>query len=56
MISRLFGRLNSVLETVRDSIDPAVLEALAENYPADQATGYSVGDLRGWTWVKVPPQ
>lgn len=38
------------------SIDPAVAASLAESYPTDAATGYGEGDLRGWTWVNVPPQ
>ena len=33
---------------------PDVREALASGYPEDQATGYAVGDLRGWFWVEVP--
>lgn len=35
---------------------PGVEEALTEHYPADQATGYDKGDLRGWFWVEVPPE
>lgn len=39
--------------------DPAILapdvaEALAERYPADQATGYKLGDLRGVIRVTIP--
>ena len=26
---------------------------LARDYPTDRATGYAVGDLRGWFWVEV---
>ena len=37
-----------------ESIPADVRAALAELYPADRATGYSVGDLRGWLWVEVP--
>ena len=33
---------------------PGVAEALKELYPNDQATGYSVGDLRGAISVKIP--
>jgi hypothetical protein len=36
------------------SIAPDVQAALAERYPADQATGYAVGDLRGLVWVELP--
>jgi len=31
-----------------------VKAVLAEKYPADQATGYVVGDLRGVAWVELP--
>ena len=33
---------------------PGVADALKELYPNDQATGYSVGDLRGAISVKIP--
>jgi hypothetical protein len=33
---------------------PGVADALRELYPADQATGYAVGDLRGAVSVKIP--
>jgi hypothetical protein len=36
-----------------DAIDPEVRRILAERYPDDQATGYSVGDLRGAVSVRV---
>lgn len=32
----------------------AVTAALRERYPADRATGYRVGDLRGAFSVRVP--
>jgi len=35
---------------------PAKLTAtLAALYPDDQATGFAVGDLRGWLWAEVAP-
>ncbi len=34
-------------------IDPQVKKLLAEKYPADQATGYQPGDLRGVISVRV---
>jgi hypothetical protein len=37
-----------------ERIDPAVRRQLAERYPADQATGYSVGNFRGVIRVSVP--
>lgn len=33
---------------------PGVRKALREKYSHDQATGYQVGDLRGWFWVEIP--
>ena len=36
-------------------LDPAVRAALAERYPADRATGYREGDLRGAVSVTVVP-
>ena len=36
------------------AIAPAVKEALAKDYPRDEATGFREGDLRGWFWVEVP--
>ena len=35
-------------------IAPAVREALAASYPADRATEFREGDLRGWFWIEVP--
>ncbi len=36
------------------TFSPELKAALGERYPADQATGFSPGDLRGWFWVEVP--
>jgi hypothetical protein len=36
------------------SMDPELGARLAESYPDDQATGFAVGDLRGWMWAEVP--
>lgn len=36
------------------SVAPEVTTILAEKYPADQATGYALGDLRGIAWVELP--
>lgn len=38
----------------RESLDPGVRRVLDTRYPADQATGYSDGDLRGVIRVTVP--
>lgn len=36
-----------------EDMDGEVRQALAEAYPEDQATGFAVGDLRGWMWAEV---
>jgi hypothetical protein len=36
------------------AIAPEVQAVLAAKYPADKATGYAVGDLRGIAWVELP--
>ena len=38
----------------QDQLAPGVSERLDKHYPKDQATGFEVGDLRGWFWVEVP--
>lgn len=40
----------------REQIAPEVLSTLEESYPDDAATGFKVGDLRGWFWVATPPE
>jgi hypothetical protein len=35
-------------------LDPAVLTTLKQRYPADRATGFIEGEIRGWFWVEVP--
>ena len=37
-----------------DQISPAVKSVLAEHYPNDRATGYSVGQIRGVISVRKP--
>lgn len=37
-----------------NAIAPEVKAQLAALYTGDSATGYAVGDLRGWFWVAVP--
>lgn len=34
--------------------EPEVTAELARHYPADQATGFARGDLRGFMWAEVP--
>ncbi len=49
------GRLCLACHGEASSLDPAVRAALAERYPADRATGYRDGDLRGAVSVTVVP-
>lgn len=37
-----------------DEIEPAVRRVIEEKYPADRATGFRAGDVRGAVSVKVP--
>lgn len=37
-----------------DSVAPAVRARIAARYPADEATGFHEGDLRGVFWVELP--
>lgn len=39
-----------------DALAPDVAQALAARYPADQATGYAPGELRGIAWAAIPPR
>ena len=35
-------------------ISPQVKSVLADRYPADRATGFADGEIRGWFWVEMP--
>jgi Protein of unknown function (DUF3365) len=37
-----------------EKITPLVRAALEDRYPADRATGFREGEIRGWFWVEVP--
>lgn len=37
-----------------DTFSPAVRDALRDSYPRDRATGFAVGEIRGWYWVEMP--
>lgn len=37
-----------------EGIPDEVKQALAEDYPDDQATGFELDALRGWFWIEVP--
>ncbi len=36
-----------------ENMMPDVKDLIAQNYPADRATGYKVGDLRGTVSIKI---
>ncbi|HEY7501256.1 MAG TPA: DUF3365 domain-containing protein [Vicinamibacterales bacterium] len=38
----------------RETIAPAVIDAVRQRYPADRAIGFKDGDIRGWFWVEMP--
>ena len=38
----------------KDQLADGVPGMLNKHYPKDEATGFEVGDLRGWFWVEVP--
>jgi Protein of unknown function (DUF3365) len=37
-----------------DKLEPKVVEALRDRYPADHAVGFQEGEIRGWFWAEVP--
>lgn len=37
-----------------EQLSARVRAELADRYPADRATGFRDGDIRGWFWVEVP--
>ena len=39
---------------VEGALDPQAKERIAAAYPADEAVGFEVGDLRGWMWAELP--
>jgi len=39
----------------RSSMTAGLRTAIDRHYPADEATGFTEGELRGWFWVEVPP-
>jgi mono/diheme cytochrome c family protein len=36
-----------------EGLTPGVRDALSRGYPADQATGFAEGDLRGFFWAEA---
>lgn len=49
------GPLCANCHGTEDKIAPGVNEKVAELYPKDQATGFEVGELRGWIWAESTP-
>lgn len=37
-----------------EQILPEVKSALVDRYPQDRATGFEIGQLRGWFWIEMP--
>ena len=37
-----------------EDLSPAIRREIAERYPADRATGFREGEIRGWFWVEMP--
>jgi len=37
-----------------EGLSPRIRAVLADRYPADKATGFREGEIRGWFWVEVP--
>jgi hypothetical protein len=37
-----------------EEVDPATLAAIKDRYPADEATGFSLGELRGIWRIEIP--
>jgi len=37
-----------------EHLSAKVRQELAERYPADQAVGFKVGEIRGWYWLELP--
>ncbi|MGE0398221.1 MAG: DUF3365 domain-containing protein, partial [Kofleriaceae bacterium] len=46
--------IGEVCLTCHGTPAPEVAAVLRERYPDDQATGYSLGELRGVAWVELP--
>jgi hypothetical protein len=53
-VLRPIGTLDMCTQCHGSALDPELEAKLAELYPEDRATGFEVGDLRGWMWAEVP--
>lgn len=49
MTAELCVKCHGTAEQIQDEVE----EILAEKYPADEATGFAPGELRGWFWVEL---
>jgi len=38
----------------QDELSAAIRTELRDRYPADRATGFGEGEVRGWYWVEIP--
>ncbi len=50
------GEMCSQCHGPEEGINQDVKDALAKTYPKDVATGFEVGEVRGWFWVEVPKE
>ena len=39
-----------------EQLGATIREELRDRYPADRATGFKEGEIRGWYWVEIPKQ
>jgi Protein of unknown function (DUF3365) len=47
------GEVCVVCHGAEATLPPPIAAAIRDAYPADRATGFAPGDLRGWMWAEV---
>jgi len=47
------GEVCTVCHGAEATLPPSIAAAIRDAYPADRATGFAPGDLRGWMWAEV---
>ena len=47
------GEVCVVCHGAAAALPPSIVAAIRDAYPADRATGFAPGDLRGWMWAEV---
>ena len=47
------GEVCVVCHGAQAALPPSIAAAIRAAYPADRATGFAPGDLRGWMWAEV---